>query len=243
MLRLQKRLTSWWRERQLSATSRAVRRERLTYLSPAKLERLEEAMTTIEREKVPGDILEFGLALGGSGIVLARNATNGRRFHGFDVFAMIPPPTSDNDDSKSKERYEKIAGGEAKGIGGDPYYGYRPDLFEHVQETFAKYGSPVNGSNVQLHKGLFEETWPKTDIRQVAFAHIDCDWYDPVKYCLESVAAKLSPGGIILIDDYHDYGGSRVAVDEFVANHPDYGFSDGPNPILRKARQPARAVA
>ena len=40
---------------------------------------------------------------------------------------------------------------------------------------------------MSLHKGLFEDTWPMvaTKIHQIALAHVDCDWYDPVKYCLE----------------------------------------------------------
>ena len=44
----------------------------------------------------------------------------------------------------------------------------------------------------------------------------------------------MSPGGVILIDDYHDYGGCRTAVEEFLAGNPDYRFEDGANPILRR---------
>jgi asparagine synthase (glutamine-hydrolysing) len=67
-------------------------------------------------------------------------------------------------------------------------------------------------------------------------AHIDCDWYDPVSYCLRSIAPKISVGGIVLIDDFYDYGGCRTAVDEFLAEHPEFGFEDGANPILRRER-------
>lgn len=191
-------------------------------------------MKAVEKERIPGDILEFGVALGGSAIVLAAHAREGRRFHGFDVFGMIPPPTSEKDDQKSKERYETIASGQSVGIGGDAYYGYKDNLFEEVKASFARHGRPVDGDAVQLHKGLFEETWPRISIDEIAFAHIDCDWYDPVVYCLTAVADKLSVGGVLLIDDYNDYGGARTAVDEFLARRPDFSLEPGANPILRK---------
>lgn len=230
------RVKSWFRMRDLRRDTRAVLKERLTYLPLEKLRRLELSLAVMEREEVPGDILEFGLALGGSGIVLAGHAGDKRRFHGFDVFGMIPPPDSEKDDRKSKERYAVINSGASVGIGGDEYYGYRDDLYEQVRASFARHGRPVDGDRIQLHKGLFEETWPNISVEQIAYAHIDCDWYDPVKFCLESVADKLSGGGIILIDDYHDYGGARTAVDEFMAARPDFLFEAGANPILRKRR-------
>jgi len=87
----------------LSPVTRAVVRDRLTYLSVEKLKRIERAAK--ETEGVAGDILEFGVALGGSGIILAHSAAPPKRFAGFDVFAMIPPPTSEKDDQKSKDRF------------------------------------------------------------------------------------------------------------------------------------------
>lgn len=217
---------------------RAVLRDRLTYLSASKLIRLTRALREIVQRGIPGDVLEFGVALGGSSILLAKHATATRQFHGFDVFAMIPPPTSNKDDAKSKERYEAISTGKSTGIGGDVYYGYRTDLFETVCATLANYGYPVGDDRVFLHKGLFEETWPSYDHRPIAFAHIDCDWYDPVRFCLNAVVARIAPGGIIVLDDYHDYGGCRTATDEFLSEHAGaFSIDDGANLILRRALQ------
>lgn len=167
----------------LPPTARAVRRERLTYLSPRKIRRIEESVSKVLKQGTPGDVLEFGVALGGSAIILAQHAANeGRRFHGFDVFGMIPPPISDKDDAKSKQRYEVIASGQSKGIRGETYYGYRQYLLDEVRSSFARHGVPVNDSTIVLHKGLFEESWPGYDGKTIAFAHIDCDWYDQVKF-------------------------------------------------------------
>ncbi|MGW4394119.1 TylF/MycF/NovP-related O-methyltransferase [Amycolatopsis nivea] len=218
----------------LPAEARAVLRDRLTYLSPEKLARLTGAVQDVMRRGVPGDLLEFGVALGGSAVLLARHATPERQFHGFDVFARIPEPTSAKDDARSKERYEVIAAGESPGIGGDLYYGYRTDLYEQVRANFARYGLPVDEQRIFLHRGLFEETWPGYPRGAVAFAHIDCDWYDPVRFCLNAVLPRLSPGATVILDDYHDYGGCRTAVDEFLReDHRAFAVDDGANLELR----------
>jgi asparagine synthase (glutamine-hydrolysing) len=230
-----KALASVLLEQGLSADTRRVRRERLTYLNAFKLRRLERAMQEVERRPVAGSFIEFGVALGGSAILLARHATvHGRPFHGFDVFATIPPPTSDKDDEKSKRRYEVIQSGASTGIGGDEYYGYKPNLFDEVCASFARHGVTVDGNEVQLHKGLFEETWPIAGLTSAALVHIDCDWYEPVAFCLDAVADILSPGGIMIIDDYNDYGGARAAVDEFLQKRCDFSLETGANPFLRK---------
>src|SRR3546814_3177564 len=117
----------------MSATARAIVNDRLTYLSPTKLNRLEGALREVLRNDVRGDFVEFGIALGGSTIIIGKQARNsGRRFHGFDVFGMIPPPTSEKDGEKAKVRYEAIVNGASDGIGGDTYYGYRKDLYGEV---------------------------------------------------------------------------------------------------------------
>lgn len=231
---LRRRLRHWSDVARLSPESRRIRRERLTYLPARKLLRIESALSRIARAGVPGDIVEFGVALGGSAILLAKQAGPDRRFFGLDVFAMIPPPTSERDDGRSKQRYRTIASGGAKGLGDDLYYGYREDLYEHVASQLARYGTPVDGGRINLVRGLFEETLPTLNIARVALAHIDCDWYDPVRYCLNETAARLAPGGLIVIDDYHDYEGCRVAVDEFLADRADFLMEPGLNPILRR---------
>jgi O-methyltransferase len=127
--------------------------------------------------------------------------------------------------------------GASTGLGGDEYYGYVPDLLGRVSETFERYGVPVDGDRVQLHQGLFEETWPRVadEVGTIAFAHIDCDWYDPVRYCLGVVAPRLATDGIIMLDDYFDYGGCRTAVHEFLEIETGFEFRHrGGNASLRR---------
>jgi asparagine synthase (glutamine-hydrolysing) len=216
---LKDRAARGWDRLHLSAVSRAVRREHLTYLTATKLRSLEECIRLIDAEQVPGRCLELGVALGGSAIVIATLARR-RQFTGYDVFGMIPPP-GPRDDPKSHERYEVIASGKSQGIQGDDYYGYQPELRERVVRAFRRYGLEVDGDRIGLVEGLFEDTLLLEGGGPIALAHIDCDWYEPVKLAIERIYPMLSPGGFLVFDDYLDYGGCRRAVHEFLSGRDD----------------------
>src|SRR5262245_22686480 len=72
-------------------TASKVRRQKLTYLSSEKLASLGNLAKSLDNAEVPGDFVEFGVALGGSGICLTKATKRNRRYFGFDVFGMIPP--------------------------------------------------------------------------------------------------------------------------------------------------------
>src|SRR5690349_12682384 len=118
----------------LSPVAEKIRGRRLTYLSPAKLESLYSAITLIKAENITGDFLDFGLALGGSGICIASELDRQRRFFGFDIFGMIPPPSA-KDGEAADERYKVILAGQTNGIAGDTYYGYIESLYEVVRKN------------------------------------------------------------------------------------------------------------
>ncbi len=218
--------------RRLSPTARRVTRERLTYLSAEKLANLEWCAREVQRRGVPGDVVEAGVALGGSAIALADRLTPERAFDGYDVFGTIPPP-SERDGADAHERYDVIASGGSTGIGGDPYYGYVDDLYERVVASFRAHGVEP-GERVRLHRGLFEDTLHPGGA--LALVHIDSDWYDPVRLCLERTYPHLSPGGFVVLDDYHDYEGCRTATDEFLAEHADLvPVRESGNLVLRRA--------
>jgi len=204
----------------LSPTAREVMRLRLTYLSARKLRNIETCAAEVNENGAPGDFVECGVALGGSAIVLASHLEFGCRLHAYDVFGMIPPP-SDRDDEGAHSRYETIRSGRSAGIGGDEYYGYVDDLRTRVVDNFRLFGFEPDGRPITLHEGLFEDTLRFEPGQRVALAHIDCDWYDPVSFCLETIYPHLSPGGFIILDDYNDYGGCRRATDAFLERHAD----------------------
>lgn len=189
-----------------------IRGRNLTYLSDTKLANLVQSCRSIEERNINGAFVEAGCALGGSSILISSIKKTLRPFFVYDVFGMIPAPTI-QDPEEVHDRYREIREGKSSGIGGDKYYGYEEDLYEIVQSNLAEFGIDNKARQVTLIKGLVQDTM--TLDQPIAFAHIDVDWYEPVKTCLERIIPNLSRGGILILDDYNDWGGCRKATDEY----------------------------
>lgn len=197
----------------LATLAGQVRAEGLTYLSPAKLDKLGQAVLDIERQGIDGAILEAGCALGGSAILLGTAKSITRPLRVYDVFGMIPPP-SEKDDADVHARYEVIASGKSRGLKGQRYYGYETDLYQRVQRHFDTHGLDRDAQHIEMIAGMVEDTLVVDG--PVALAHVDVDWYQPVMTCLERVAPHLAVGGAIVLDDYFDWSGCRKATDDFL---------------------------
>ena len=113
---------------ELEATIARAREEHLTYLKPDNLRELAARVLDVEKQGIAGLVIEAGTARGGSAIVMAAAKAPERPMKVYDVFGMIPPPT-DQDGEDVHERYAKITAGDARGPGGEQYYGYRDDLY------------------------------------------------------------------------------------------------------------------
>lgn len=192
-----------------SAFIRSLIDGKLTYLNNAAFFSLSSAIDCIQQRKIPGDYCDFGIALGGSSIFIASRLSPETCFFGFDVFERIPPPGL-KDDKASHERYATIASGLSTGIKGDVYYGYLDNLFDIVCGNFENYGLHVDGNTINLIKGQYEKVLTNTAQPScIAFAHIDCDWYESVKIVLEFLKSRMSIGSYIVVDDFNAWGGAR----------------------------------
>ena len=200
---------------------------KLTYLDYSKLANL----ANLSLKEVPGIVIEAGCALGGSSIVLCAAKHKDKPLRIYDVFGMIPSPTED-DDQDVHNRYEIIKNGKSPGIKGDLYYGYSDDLYNKVIRSFLEMGYPIEENNVSLIKGLVQDTLYVEE--KVSLVHIDVDWYEPVKVCLERIVPKLSKGGAIVVDDYLCWSGCKKAVDEYFQDRDGYKFEVNKSLIIKK---------
>jgi hypothetical protein len=171
-----------------------------TMLEYGRLRGLYRGVSHVVRASIEGDVVECGTAKGGSaalmGLTLKRLNSN-RQLWVFDTFSGLPAPTKDDPDYEIAKDYTGTCVGTLDEV--------RDLLTRH--EVF---------ENAKLIQGLFQDTLPGVEIREIAFLHIDGDWYDSVKTCLECLYARVTPGGIIQIDDYGHWAGARKAVDEFL---------------------------
>lgn len=213
---------------------RRIRDRKLTYVSGRKLRLCATALELVRRADVPGCFIEAGVALGGTAILIATLRPPGRPLKLYDVFGMIPPPGPE-DGQDAHSRYEEISSGRSAGIGGEAYYGYRQDLLDQVVAHLRSFGFEPAAAGIELVPGTFQQRMHIDE--PVAFAHIDCDWYDSVMTCIERIFPQLSPGGVMVFDDYSSYSGCRKAVDRFLSGRRDVDvlFND-PSMGIRKVR-------
>lgn len=190
-----------------------LRREKLTYCGFPKLENICQAISRVLENEAEGIYVEAGCALGGSAILIASMKPPDVGFKVFDIFGMIPPP-SDRDGEDAHQRYAEIASGTSLGLGDNQYYGYINDLKTTVEENLRKFHLETESNNISLIEGFFENTM--TFQCAIAFAHIDCDWYDSVNTCIERIAPHISLNGVMVFDDYNSYDGCKRAVDEWL---------------------------
>jgi Macrocin-O-methyltransferase (TylF) len=204
---------------QVEETIARVRREHLTYLKDENLRELAAMVIDADRAAVPGLVIEAGTALGGSAIVMAAAKAPDRPMKVYDVFGTIPAP-SEHDGPDVHKRYAAISAGKARGVGGETYYGYRDDLYREVTDSFERLGVAAADHNVELIRGLFEDTIELDE--PVAIAHLDGDWYESTMTCLTRIAPLLATGGRIVLDDYYKWSGCRRAVDEYFAGREGF---------------------
>lgn len=192
-----------------------IKARKLTYLSNSKLESVINAVRGITENNIHGVFVETGCALGGSAILISKLKEDVRPLRIYDVFGMIPAPTEE-DTADVQKRFEEIQQGKSKGIGGDKYYGYEDNLYEMVEANLARFGIDCKTQHVELIRGLLQDTMVVDG--PVAFAHIDVDWYEPVKVSLERIVPHLPVSGVLIIDDYRDWGGCKQAADEYFSD-------------------------
>jgi asparagine synthase (glutamine-hydrolysing) len=114
------------------------------------------------------------------------------------------------------------------------YYGYEQDLLNKVKENFRNLNVNFEEENIHFVKGLYQNTLRIEE--DVAFAHIDADWYDSVMTCLQEIEPHLVPGSVLVIDDYYDWQGCKKAVDTYFKDKDDdyYFLKKSRLQIIRK---------
>lgn len=156
-------------------------------------------------DMVPGDVIECGCARCGTTAVMAKkllSLKSQKVVYGLDSFG-------EGFDKADLER--------------EQWQGARVhDVFHYNSLDYAtrKIESLGISKKAILIKGFFNFTLP-TLSGPFSFALIDCDLGVTVSFCLEELFPKISPKGMIFVDEYGDdaWSGVKPAVDEFLLKH------------------------
>jgi hypothetical protein len=177
-----------------------------TMVPPARLYSLYRLARQVCTDDVPGDFVECGVAGGGSSALIAavvkRYSTRPRSLHAFDSFEGMPAPT----------QYDTQGGVAANATGWGT--GTCASPVDSLREVCRSLGVL---EVVRAVPGDFEKTLPRESERigEIAFLHLDGDWYASTRAILEHLYDQVVQGGILQFDDYDCWDGCRRAVHEF----------------------------
>lgn len=171
-----------------------------TMIGRARLDSLHECIDHVIRHEVPGDFMECGIWRGGAGILMAGylgiHGIEDRRVHLADSFEGLPDPTAEQDPDLSRDVYPQLA-----------------VSLEDVKRNFEKYD--LLGPNVEFIQGWFADSLPKAPIQSLSLLRADGDLYSSTWEILDNLYDKVSPGGIVIMDDYGVLPQCAQAVEEF----------------------------
>ena len=174
-----------------------------TMIGLKRLDNLQQAITDVLKQKVPGDLIECGVWRGGATIfmraVRQTYGDNERNVWVADSFQGLPKP----DEQKFPDD---------KGIN----LNESPELavsIEQVKANFRRYG--VLDDRVKFLAGWFKDTLPKAPIEKLSVLRVDGDLYESTWEALEALYPKLSVGGYCIVDDYGALAACKKAVEDF----------------------------
>jgi hypothetical protein len=189
--------------------------KRFTLTSPERMLALIESVRYVMKNQIPGDIVECGVWKGGSMMLIAKTLQelNNTNFHLylFDTFEGTTKPTIVDKDylgNSMLETWEKEFEGKKKLPASADYAS-----IDEVQKNI--FSTEYPKEKIHFIKGKVEETIVSNIPEKIALLRLDTDWYESTKHELENLFPRLSSGGILIIDDYGHFKGSKKAVDEY----------------------------
>jgi O-methyltransferase len=185
-----------------------------TMTSPERMFCLMRAVEHLVAAHVPGAFVECGVWRGGSMMIVAQTLSRlgikQAELYLYDTYeGMTAPSEADvrHDDASAKQRFQQLAADGEK---------WCYASLSEVERNLAGTGYPKE--HMHFVKGAVEETIPGTAPASIALLRLDTDWYESTKHELVHLFPRISPGGILIIDDYGHWKGSRKATDEYFAD-------------------------
>jgi O-methyltransferase len=152
-------------------------------------------MAVKRTQKVPGDIAEVGVYMGGSAKIIC-SVKGDKALHLFDTFEGLP----------KVDEIDMVW----------PFYeGKFAASFDDVKNYLK------HDKNVHFYKGIFPDTSGPIQDKKFSMVNLDVDCYESTKLSLEFFYSRMNPGGIILSHDYMTAPGVKKAFDDFFEGKPE----------------------
>ncbi len=152
----------------------------------------------------PGDIVELGCYKGETSVHLARllkRKASDKRLYIYDSFEGLPEKRQE-DNSPAGTQFRS------------------GELLVTKREVVRKLKS-AGFNDVRVKKGWFSDLTQADLPEQIALAFLDGDFYESISESLKLVWPLLSPGAVVVVDDYYNEAlpGVRRALDIWAADH------------------------
>ena len=184
-------------------------------------------MTSIERmyalytsvgyivdNNIPGDLVECGVWRGGSIMVMAyallAKGDTSRKLYLYDTFTGMPRPAGTDLELPGGSKVLETWNDKRQ----EDYNEWAFSSLSEVKKNVFSTGYPPG--RIEFVKGKVEDTIPNVIPEKISLLRLDTDWYESTKHELKHLFPLLQQRGVIIIDDYGSWGGSKAAVDEFL---------------------------
>jgi len=184
-----------------------------TMTSPERMYALIQAVRYVSANAIVGAIVECGVWKGGSMAAVARTLLRSqdvkRDLYLFDTFEGMPEPGAQDVDYSGKQASEVLREDAGSRCADAP--------LDQVKEVL--YGTGYPRGKIHFVRGRVEETIPASAPDKISLLRLDTDWYSSTNHELAHLFPRLSHAGVVIIDDYGHWRGSRQACDEYFSQN------------------------
>ena len=187
---------------------------------------LYQAINYIYKSKIEGDLVECGVFMGGSSMMMAfcmkkfqDEISQKKKLWLYDTFEGMANVSKYDENILNQNATVELVSSKKKENSKD-IWAYSP--LSYVEKNMKNTG--LNLNNIRYVKGLVEETLEKESPTKISILRLDTDFYESTKKELEILYPKLQVGGIIIVDDYGHWKGCKKAVDEYFKNKKNIFF-------------------
>lgn len=162
---------------------------------------------------IEGDFVECGVWKGGSSMMMAMTLKQckdtKRKIYLYDTYEGMTQPTKfdvqTSNNINAKRQWQRLQRKK------ENEWCYAP--IDEVKNNMRMTRYPYN--KFKFIKGNVLDTLDKEFPERIALLRLDTDFYESTKKEMEVLYPRLVENGVLLIDDYDSWRGSRKAIDEY----------------------------
>lgn len=188
----------------------------MSMTSRERLWALMQAVKYVEKRDIAGDFVEAGVWKGGSSYLVARLLreldSSDRTLWLYDTYSGMPVPEPIDRRFDGTSAAQILESEQSNKTSSNTW---AISSLEESKQNILQSGYPEN--LIRFVEGKVETTLLSHVPERIAILRLDTDWYSSTKAELEILTPRLSPGAVVIVDDYGHWEGARRAVDEYLS--------------------------